>query len=459
VLTSDHRTLRALVKEFLAYLRQRTPKHGYKRKGPMCDWIVADYAQSVELFYRDMANNKDDVAAELGDPRWRELSANHMHFWLPGERPQTRRGGRAPVDDSNFVPQEIFNAARDNSHLLGDPVGAGGFGQPQVERLLLLAMKTGRRMSELLMLDENPLLPVLGFEDEQGEVRAAARLKYAQTKIDGAPNTMLVDPEVVAIVRTQREWRDAELARRGAADPPKFLFIAHQGNLFGSRHIALSSVHRVLRRFAERLDLRDEHGRLFEPSKTHRFRHTRATILAAAGCSITVLQRDLGHMSPAMSAVYIARRDEDEEAAFVEMQKYDATGRELDIDRRALYEMLQLDRRADRILPHGYCLLPHGDCNKGNACLTCGDFATDVRFDGDLRRQLDETKELVERRKAFFRERHGREMPPDNVWLKERLKEIRALEERLLPALEQAARNPNPLTVTVVGAGAGARHA
>ena len=41
--------------------------------------------------------------------------------------------------------------------------------------------------------------------------------------------------------------------------------------------------------------------------------------------------------------------------------------------------MLELDKRTDRILPNGWCLLPPRQiCEQGNACLTCDKFATDA---------------------------------------------------------------------------------
>ena len=45
-----------------------------------------------------------------------------------------------------------------------------------------------------------------------------------------------------------------------------------------------------------------------------------------------------------------------------------------------VYELVQLDRHTDRVLPNGYCLLPPPKrCDRGNACLTCDHFATDAR--------------------------------------------------------------------------------
>ena len=43
---------------------------------------------------------------------------------------------------------------------------------------------------------------------------------------------------------------------------------------------------------------------------------------------------------------------------FLHYRKITADGRDLEIDPRDLYDMLELDRRTDRILPHGWCLLP-----------------------------------------------------------------------------------------------------
>ena len=47
--------------------------------------------------------------------------------------------------------------------------------------------------------------------------------------------------------------------------------------------------------------------------------------------------------------------------------------------------MVQLSRHTDRILPNGVCLLPPlKHCERGNACLTCDQFATDARHLPDL---------------------------------------------------------------------------
>jgi hypothetical protein len=50
------------------------------------------------------------------------------------------------------------------------------------------------------------------------------------------------------------------------------------------------------------------------------------------------------------------------------VQALTADGRDLQVDPRDLYDMLELDKRTDRILPNGWCLLPPRQaCDKGNA--------------------------------------------------------------------------------------------
>jgi hypothetical protein len=121
---------------------------------------------------------------------------------------------------------------------------------------------------------------------------------------------------------------------------------------------------------------------------------------------------------------------------------------------------MHLFERADRFLPHGWCLLPPVQtCNKGNACLTCSVFVTDATYQSTLERQLADTEQLIARTTAEFKQRHGQPMPDDNVWLAQRHAEHAALTQ-LLAALDAnpgravqgggcnaAAPGPVPLTL------------
>jgi hypothetical protein len=92
--------------------------------------------------------------------------------------------------------------------------------------------------------------------------------------------------------------------------------------------------------------------------------------LLNAGVPLHVVQRYLGHLTPTMTMTYAQTLASTAEAEFLRYRKITADARDLEIDPRDLYDMLELDRRTDRILPHGWCLLPPRQmCLKGNACL------------------------------------------------------------------------------------------
>lgn len=68
------------------------------------------------------------------------------------------------------------------------------------------------------------------------------------------------------------------------------------------------------------------------------------------------------------------------------------------------------------MLPHGVCLLrPVTTCDKGNACLSCGHFATDATHLGELIDQRTKALTLTDLRRNQFRQRTGRELTDDNV--------------------------------------------
>jgi len=202
--------------------------------------------------------------------------------------------------------------------------------------------------------------------------------------------------------------------------------------------------------------VRDSTGSVIDFNRTHRFRHTVATSLLNTGVPLHVVQRYLGHLTPAMTMIYAQTLQSTAEAEFLRYRKITADARDLDIDPRDLYDMLELDRRTDRILPNGWCLLPPRQvCVKGNACLTCDKFATDASFLPELRTQLGRTGQLIDDRREAFSARTGQEMSEDNVWLAGRRQEQDAL-GRIILKLEHT-RLADGTVQAVRGAGAGAR--
>lgn len=264
--------------------------------------------------------------------------------------------------------------------------------------------------------------------------------------------------EVVAIIREQQQWAQRFFADHGAPGrTPKYLFLAAQMNRNGHRPYSGNTLRNLLTDLAIRLDVRDSSGALVDFNRTHRFRHTVATGLLNSGVPLHVLQRYLGHLTPTMSMTYAQTLQSTAEAEFLRFRKITADGREIEVDSRDLYDMLELDRRTDRILPNGYCLLPPRQvCGKGNACLTCDKFATDATFLPELKIQQTRTSQLVEERRQAFRTRTGQEMSDDNIWLAGRRQEKDAL-GRIIIALEETRPAGDGAVQAVRGAGVDAR--
>jgi integrase len=428
-LADDAAGVRALMLDFLGHLRAREVTRGRRAGQRLSPASVQRLASDVEQFYVFMTDNKDTAAAALAEPGWLRLGAEHAGFYRRGELP----GKQPPRIEGQVIDDDAMTQIMGGLNLLGAPAEHGGFGDQQAMRITLLVALLGRRISEICLLDRDPLLPLLpagapGPPDAAagGDTQApVAKLRYQQTKIDGAPNTILVHADVVAIIREQQEWAGRYFAEHGApGKTPKYLFLATQMNRNGDRPYTDRTLRSLLTELAARLDVRDSTGAVVDFNRTHRFRHTVATSLLNTGVPLHVVQRYLGHLTPTMSMTYAQTLQSTAEREFLRYRKITADARDLDIEPRDLYDMLELDRRTDRILPNGWCLLPPRQvCVKGNACLTCDKFATDATFLPELHTQMVRTGQLIRDRREAFKTRTGRELGDDNVWLAARRQE------------------------------------
>jgi integrase len=380
----------------------------------------------IETFYRFMFDSRVEAAALLGDQRWLKVGLHHCVLFRPDEKP--RYTNRAKTD--RVLSDEVVQQIAEGSSLLGLPREEGGMADEQALRALLLLMRTGRRVNEVLMLDFDPL-ETLQRPLGDADTGFVARLRYQQTKVLTSDPSILVDAEVVALVKAQQVWCHEHLRSLGNAEPsPKYLFVKTTQNRLGLHPYAHPTLQLRLLKLTRRLDIRDTNGLPVQISHTHTFRHTKATNLLNAGVPLHVVMRFLGHQSVNMTAYYAKTLERTAEREFLRYKKITADGKLLDVDPRDLYDMLELDQRADRILPNGVCLLPPRQvCAKGNACLTCTDFVTDGSFSSELEEQLVRTEALIEQRQAAFEARHGQRMEEGNIWLAGRLREVTALRQ------------------------------
>ena len=182
--------VRALMLEFLGHLRTRQATRGRRAGQRLSLASVQRFASDVEQFYVFMTDNKQAASAALGEPGWLRLGPQHAGFYRRGELP----GKQLPRLEGQVIDQDAMTKIMAGLDLLGAPVEYGGFGDEQAMRITMLVALLGRRVSEICMLDPDPLHPLLpaappapdalpGDVDAQAPV---AKLHYQQTKIDGA---------------------------------------------------------------------------------------------------------------------------------------------------------------------------------------------------------------------------------------------------------------------------------
>jgi len=429
--------LRAVALAFLSDLRQRRSRRGR----PLSTTSVGLVQSGVSSFYAFMADHRVEASRALGEPRWAELSDAHARLWRSGEylsRGRPRSGGDYidPAALSRIVEHlDILAMTKDQTKTVvvdGVPTEIAGMGDPQAMRAFLLEVFTGRRINEILLADFEPLSPLPGLDPDQprGDGAFVARFRYRQSKIDGAPDTILVEQEVVNLIAEQQAWLVDHLAASNPGTPPtpRYLFVAWQSNRRGNRPYSANTLRGLLATLVGELQIRDAQGCLVDFQRTHRMRHTKATELLNSGVPLHVVQRYMGHLSPEMTMHYAATLAKTHEAEFLKFKKLGRDGRDVGLEPGDVYELVQLGRHTDRILPNGACLLPPlKRCDRGNACLTCDHFATDGRYLDELETQLSETEALIARRQAQHRDRTGQEMGEGNVWLDQRLAERRSL--------------------------------
>lgn len=401
---------------------------------PVAPRLVNDDLLAVFDLFSFIAANHNEASDLLGPSPWHRVTDAHAASWF---RQITRISHQPALNDRHYVDDHalgqipaalpLLGLARGQQMQItrgdGRRVNAPGLDDPQAMRMILLQILTGRRSSEIRTCAFDCISPASETNLDMPEGQTLVRFQYAQSKIDIAPDTILVDGEVTAVIAEQQQW----IREQFPGVEPRFLFLQGNGNRKGDKPYPSGTYNWRLREFSSIVSITDSAGRFLQLSNTHRFRHTKLTRLAELGLPIHPLQRYAGHATPTMSMHYIAHREEHAEQAFLATAKLKADGTRVTFSRDD-HDSLHLFERADRFLPNGWCTLPPlQSCDKGNACLTCSVFVTDETHNPALTRQLQETEELINRSTAAFQKRHNQAMPEDNVWLAQRRAEHAAL--------------------------------
>ncbi|MDF0529583.1 TetR family transcriptional regulator [Tsukamurella sp. 8F] len=148
---------------------------------------------------------------------------------------------------------------------------------------------TGRRASEILTLDHDPIEAIPGAERPPGAVddgTFVAKLRYQQTKVDGVVPTILVEQAVVNVIREQQQW----LTDTFPGVDSKYLFIGVKHQFRGREPRPYATYRASLAQLDRIHGLTDFAGQPLKFTQTHRLRHTRATELLNDGVPFHVVQ-------------------------------------------------------------------------------------------------------------------------------------------------------------------------
>ncbi len=133
----------------------------------------------------------------------------------------------------------------------------------------------------------------------------------------------------------------------------------------------------------------------------HQWRHTYGTRLINSEVPQETVRRLLDHVSHQMTAHYARLSDRTVRDQWERARKVNVAGEEVSADTGPLADAVWMKNnlaRAKMALPNGYCTLPlQQRCEYANACLTCPVFVTTAEFLPQHRRQLVQTRGLIDK--------------------------------------------------------------
>ena len=251
--------------------------------------------------------------------------------------------------------------------------------------ITLILTRCGLRISSALALGFDCLL-----HDGQG----APYLRYFNTKMRREA-AVPIDEELEAAIRDQQrrvldQWPDGTTC----------LFPRPRANVSGNLPLSDSSYRRMLGRWLETCEIRDEHGRPVHLTP-HQWRHTFACRLINRDVPQEVVRVLLDHDSHRMTSHYAKITDQTVRRHWEQATKVNINGERVTLDPDGPLGQAQWAKTrygmATQTLSNGYCGLPiQKSCPHANACLTCPVFLSGPEFLPELREQRHRTLTLIE---------------------------------------------------------------
>ena len=188
---------------------------------------INDDLRAVAGLFEFVATNPGEAHAVLGPGPWERVTTTHAASWFGRV---TRIPHHKGFDDANYIDDHALAQITAALPLIGLPrnqqmtltrgdgttITANGLDDPQVMRMILLQILTGRRASEIRTCDFDCLSAAPGPVGT-GQDQALTRFRYAQSKIDVAPDTILVDHDVTEVIAEQQQWLGNSIPKAPAA--------------------------------------------------------------------------------------------------------------------------------------------------------------------------------------------------------------------------------------------------
>ncbi len=289
-----------------------------------------------------------------------------------------------------FIPDDVLRKLNQHLEVLPEPV----------QRMVLVIQECGLRVSELVSLNFNCLQP-----DSTG----GWFLTFTRSKIK-KQDTIPISNELAGVIKAQQDY-----IRNAFNKKYKYLFCGSEKYFLKGRldefvpkpKIMFSErFNKYLNWLSKEFNLGDSSGENWH-FRSHQFRHTVGTRMINNNVPHHIIQRYLGHSSPAMTSVYAHLMD-----STLKKEINDYHNKVVNIAGEIIKaEFPELDSNTElqwmkkqilgEVLPNGYCALPANlTCSKGNACLQCGDFRSTLEFLDKHKEHRERTRQLLEVAKA-----------------------------------------------------------
>ncbi|ELS03576.1 site-specific recombinase XerD [Xenococcus sp. PCC 7305] len=313
----------------------------------------------------------------------------YQNEWLGVTRYLVRKEDfpKRPKSQPRYIPEHIIDQLIEHLEDLHAPV----------QRMVLVLLECGMRISELLHLKSDCLL-----QDKAGDWF----LRYYQFKMK-KEITVPISREIVRVLQEQIRYINENLDL-----PFSYVFTANEG---GARKegfkptaklMTRNSFVRYLDKLAEQHSICDSSGKPWH-FLPHEFRHTVGTRMINNGVPQHIIQKYLGHESPVMTAVYAHIHDQTmkEEVAKFHGKVVNISGQIVEeVIPEAQTEDLQWFKRTvqAQALPNGSCALPiiSQGCPHANACLTCTHFRTTLEYLDYHKQELKQTEKIIQKAEA-----------------------------------------------------------